>query len=68
MLCEDFRDRVVATKDKARINRPKMGDTSGLLASQGRECVSSATILDILDRIGLRDREPRALGHHSPSH
>ena len=46
MLREGFRDRVAATKAKVRISHPKMGDTSGLLASQGRECVSSATNLD----------------------
>ena len=45
-----------------------MGDTSRLLANQGRECVSSATSLNILDGIAIRDRDPRALGHHSPSH
>ena len=41
-----FRDRAVATRSKARISHPKMGGTSGLLASWGRECVSSATSLD----------------------
>ena len=45
-----------------------MGDTLGLLASQGRECVSRAISLNILDGITLRDKDPRALGHHSPSH
>ena len=46
LLCEGFRDRTVVTKAKARISHPKMGDTLRLLASHGRECVSSATILD----------------------
>ena len=46
LLREGFRDRVAATRAKARISHPKMGDTSGLLASQGRECVSSATSMD----------------------
>ena len=46
LLREGFRDRVAATRAKARISRPKMGDTSGLLVNQGRECVSSATSLD----------------------
>ena len=46
MLHEDFREKAVATKAKARISHPKMRDTSGLLANQGRECVSSATSLD----------------------
>ena len=39
LLCEGFGDRVVATRAKARISHPKMGDTSRLLASQGREFV-----------------------------
>ena len=39
LLCEGFRDRVAATRAKARISHPKMGDTSRLLASQGREFV-----------------------------
>ena len=46
LLIKGFIDRAVATRAKARINHPKMGGTSGLLASQGRECVSSATSLD----------------------
>ena len=33
LLHEGFRDRAVAPKAKARINHPKMGGTSGLLAS-----------------------------------
>ena len=46
LLHEGFRERVAVTRTKARISHPKMGDTSGILASQGRECVSSATSLD----------------------
>ena len=46
LLREGFKDRVAATRAKARISHPKMGDTSGLLASQSRECVSNATSLD----------------------
>ena len=46
LLLEGFRDRVATTRAKARISHPKMGDTSGLLASQGRERVSNATNLD----------------------
>ena len=46
MLRKVFKDRAMATKAKARINHPKMGDTSGLLANQGREHVSNATNLD----------------------
>ena len=33
LLREGFRDRAAATRAKARISHPKMGDTSGLLAS-----------------------------------
>ena len=46
LLREGLRDKATATKAKAKISHPKMGDTSGLLASQGRECVSNATSLD----------------------
>ena len=51
MLCKGFRDkatatRVTATRAKAKISHPKMGDTSRLLASQGRGHVSIATSLD----------------------
>ena len=46
LLREGFKDKVAATKAKARISHPKMGDTSGLLASQGREYVSSTTSPD----------------------
>ena len=46
LLCVGFRDRAATLRAKARISHPKMGGTSGLLASQGRECVSSATSLD----------------------
>ena len=46
LLRKVFRDRAVAIRAKARISHPKMGDTSGLLTSQGREHVSNATSLD----------------------
>ena len=46
LLHEGFRDRVVVTRAKAKINHHKMGDTSGLLASQGRGHVSIATSLN----------------------
>ena len=58
----------MAPRAKARINHPKMGGTSGLLASQGRGCVSNATSLDTLNGIALRGKDPRVMGHHSPSH
>ena len=68
LLRESSRDRVAATKAKARVSYPKMGDTSGFLASQSREHVSSATSLDILNGIALRGRDPRVMGHLSPNH
>ena len=46
VLLEGFKDRVVAIRAKARISHPKMGVTSRILASQGKEYVSSATNLD----------------------
>ena len=46
LLLKGFRDKVVAPRAKAKINHPNMGGTSGLLASQGKECVSNATGMD----------------------
>ena len=46
LLHKVFSDRALTIKAKARINHPKMGDTSGLLARKGREHVSSATNLN----------------------
>ena len=51
-----------------RTSHPKRGGTSGLLASQHRGRVSSATSLDTIDRIALRDRDPSVMGHRSPNH
>ena len=48
MFCTDFGDRTVATRVKAKVNYPGVGDTSGLLLSQGRERVSTITSLDTL--------------------
>ena len=59
---------MAAPRAKVRINHPKMGGTSGLLAKQGRGCVSSVTSLDTLDKITLRGREPKIMGHDSPNH
>ena len=39
-----FRDRVAAIK--AKVNHSKMGDTSGLLTSQGRGPITISTSLD----------------------
>ena len=68
LLREGFRDKIAAIGAKARISHPKMGDTSELLSSHGREYVSSATSLDTWDRIVLKGKDPRAMGHPSPSH
>ena len=46
LLHKGFKDRVAPIKAKARISHPKMGDTSRLLASQGRGHVSITTSLD----------------------
>ena len=46
LLREGIRDKVAVTRAKAKISHPKMGDTSGLLASQGKGHVSIATSLD----------------------
>ena len=48
LLRKGFKDKVVAirAKAKARVNHPKMGGTSRLLASQDRENVTIITSLD----------------------
>ena len=58
----------MATTAKAKVNHSGVGDTSRLLASQGRERVSIVTSLDTLDGIALRGRDPKVMGHHSLSH
>ena len=58
----------MATRIKAKVNHPRVGDTLGLLASQGRERVFIVTSLDTLDKIALRGRDPGIMGHHSPNH
>ena len=52
---------------KAKVNHPRMGDTSELLASQGRGRVSIATNLSIIDGIARRGKDTRGKGHHSPN-
>ena len=47
LLRKGFREKVTAIRAKARVNRPRVGETSGLLTSQGRGHVSIATSLDI---------------------
>ena len=70
MLLIDPRHRAVTTKAKAKakVNHPGVEDTSELLASQGRECVSIATSLDIIDGIARRGEDSKGMGHHSPNH
>ena len=41
-----FNDRAAVIRAKAKVNHTKMGETSRLLASQGRGHVSIATSLD----------------------
>ena len=43
LLRKGFKDRAAAIKAKARVNHPKMGDTSRLLASQDRGHASIST-------------------------
>ena len=68
MLRTDPRNRAVTIRAKAKVNHPGVGDTSELLASQGRERVSIATSLDILDEIISGRRDSRDMGHHNPNH
>ena len=68
LLRRVFRDKTMVIRAKARVNHPKMRDISRLLASQGRGHVSIATGLDIGNRIVLRGRDPRVMGHPSLSH
>ena len=68
LVREGFRVKAIAIRVKEKISHPKMGDTSVLLANQGRERVSSATSLDIFDGIALRGNDPRTLGHHNPNY
>ena len=67
-LHTDHWDGAVATRAKAKVNHSRVGDTSRLLASQGRERVSIVTSLDTLEGIALKGRDPRVMGHHSPNH
>ena len=68
LLDTDLKDKVVSTRAQAKVNHSRVGDTSRLLASQGRERVSIVTSLDTLDVIALRGRDPIVMGHHSPNH
>ena len=68
LLHTNLRDKAMATRAKAKFNHSRVGDTSRLLASQGREHVSIVTSLETLDRIAHRGRDPRVMRHHSPNH
>ena len=68
MFHTDLKDRAMATRVKAKVNHPGVGDTLGLLASEGRERVFIITSLDTLNGISLRGRDPESTGHHSPNH
>ena len=46
LLRKDFRDRVTATKTKAKADYLQVADLSGLTASQGRDHVTIAINLD----------------------
>ena len=46
LLCKVFRDRAATIRAKVKVNHPKMGGNSRLLASYGRGRVSIATNLD----------------------
>ena len=63
-----FKDRVVAIRAKASVNHLKMGGISGLLASHSRGHVFIATSLDTRNKIVLRGRDPKVMGHPSHSH
>ena len=54
----------MATRVKAKVNYPDMGNTSGLLPSQGRGRASIITSLGITDRIARRGRGLRS--HECP--
>ena len=66
MFRTDLKHKAVTTR--AKVNHPRVGDTSELLASQGRESVSIATNWGIIDGIARRGRDTRGMGHHSPNH
>ena len=68
LLRTNLRDRAVAVRTKAKVNHSRVGDTSRLLANQDRERVSIVTSLYTLDKIVLRGKDPKVMGHHSPNH
>ena len=68
LLCTDLRDKAVATKAKAKVEHLGVGETLGLPASQGRKRFFIVTSLNTLDGIARGGRDPRTMGHLSPSH
>ena len=57
----------MATRAKDKISRPGVDNTSGLLANQSSEHVSTATSLDTFDGIAHGGRDPKVMGHLSPN-
>ena len=64
LLCMEFGDKAVATRVKARVNYPEIGNTLGLLPNQGRCRVSIVTNLGITDGIARKGRG--LLSHECP--
>ena len=64
----DLRDRAVATRAKAKISCPGVENTLRHLASQSKERVSIATILDTFNGIAHGGKDPKVMGHLSPNH
>ena len=67
MFHKDLKDRAMATRAKAKISFPGVENTLGLLASQSREHVTTATSLDTFDGIAHGGRDPKVVGHLSPN-
>ena len=67
LFLTDLRDKTMATRAKAKISRPRVENTSGLLANQSSEHVSTATSLDTFDGIAHGGRDAKVMGHLSPN-
>ena len=57
----------VATRAKAKISGPRVESTSGPLASQSKERVSTATNLDTFVGIAHEGKDPKVMGHLGPN-
>ena len=70
LLYKDFRDSAIAikVKVKAKGDHLQVEDISGLTTRQGRGHVTIAINLETSGGIVLRGRNPRVMGHLSPSH